>query len=131
MLVVHIFTLLLPPFASKLVNFFSTYVCYGRFILVQSLAHCTSRINNLIPDTSNIRCILSFSDSAQLVKIWLRGKICPAIGANLDNYFYTHQSYVHPDIVLNKTNISLHSVDESKIIFIMTKHSVDVQNFPR
>ena len=69
--------------------------------------------------------------SAQLVKIWFRGALCPLIGTNLKNFVYYHVSHLPPDFILNKNNVSLLSVNNTHTIFAMTKHSVDVYNFSR
>ena len=53
------------------------------------------------------------------------------VGTDLTQFLYTHVTYVHPEFVLGKANISIHSVTQDHVIFAMTRRNVDVYNFAR
>ena len=69
--------------------------------------------------------------SAQLLRIRMRGSMCAEIGPRLDNFLFTHVSYVHPEFVLEKTNISLMSATSKTAIFTMNPLGTDLNNFAR
>ena len=52
-------------------------------------------------------------------------------GASLKNFFYSHVSYVHPDIVIRKRNVIILDVTSEQIVFTINPAHVDIFNFTK
>ncbi len=77
----------------------------------------------------------SYEASAHLVRVLWRAKYAPweVRNCRLRNFLYAHESYVHPNYVLQNKNVSLLAVEKDYALFCVTDPQVDlfdVTKFP-
>lgn len=76
------------------------------------------------PASEAERAAADYDHSAQVVRLLGRGAYCFAGKHDLDNFFWKHESYVHPRFILEEKRVTLQGITPKSAFFCVT--DVDV-----